>query len=47
MHLSVYATSDLHGYPLDQFKTLLKKADFCDDDFLYYGKSHKEEKWRN
>lgn len=35
MHLSVYATSDLHGYPLDQFKTLLKKADFCDDDFLY------------
>lgn len=27
--------SDLHGYPLEKFKKLLKKAEFSDDDFLY------------
>lgn len=31
----VYVVSDLHGYPLDQFKKLLQKAEFSDDDFLY------------
>lgn len=30
----VYVTSDLHGYPLDKFKRLLKKAGFTDADFL-------------
>lgn len=30
----VYVTSDLHGYPLDKFEKLLKKAGFGDDDFL-------------
>lgn len=33
--LSVYVTSDLHGYPLEKFKALLEKVNFCDDDFLY------------
>ena len=31
----IYVSSDLHGYPLEKFKALLKKAGFCDDDFLY------------
>ena len=31
----IYVISDLHGYPLEQFKKLLKKAEFSDDDFLY------------
>lgn len=30
-----YVISDLHGYPLEKFKMLLEKANFCDDDFLY------------
>lgn len=30
-----YVISDLHGYPLEKFKTLLKKANFTDNDFLY------------
>ena len=31
----IYATSDLHGYPLDQFKTLLSKARFSHHDYLF------------
>lgn len=31
----IYATSDLHGYPLKDFQLLLKKAGFGEDDFLY------------
>lgn len=31
----IYAVSDLHGYPLDGFLSLLSKADFCDNDFLF------------
>ncbi len=31
----IYATSDLHGYPLKDFKKLLEKAHFGEDDFLY------------
>lgn len=31
----VYVTSDLHGYPLNEFKTLLSNAGFSDDDFLF------------
>ncbi len=31
----VYVTSDLHGYPLEKFKSLLNKADFTDDDFCF------------
>ena len=31
----MYATSDLHGYPLAKFKIFLKNAVFSDDDFLY------------
>lgn len=31
----VYVISDLHGYPLEKLKKLLKKAEFSDDDFLY------------
>lgn len=30
-----YVISDLHGYPLEKFKKLLKKAEFSDNDFLY------------
>ena len=30
-----YATSDLHGYPLDSFLWLLEKAGFSDSDVLY------------
>lgn len=30
-----YVISDLHGYPIEKFKKLLKKAEFSDDDFLY------------
>ena len=33
--MSTYAISDLHGYPLDKFLALLKKAGFCADDLLY------------
>ena len=28
MGYGIYATSDIHGYPLDSFLDLLKKADF-------------------
>ena len=31
----IYVISDLHGYPLDRFLQLLKKADFSEDDFLF------------
>lgn len=31
----LYATSDIHGYPLDGFLRLLERAGFGDDDFLY------------
>lgn len=30
-----YVISDLHGYPLEKFKKLLRKAEFSDGDFLY------------
>lgn len=30
-----YVISDLHGYPLEKLKKLLKKANFTDNDFLY------------
>ncbi len=30
-----YAISDLHGYPLDKFLQLLKKAGFGNDDYLF------------
>lgn len=30
-----YVISDLHGYPLEKFKKLLRKADFSDSDMLY------------
>ena len=33
--MSVYVTSDLHGYPFAEFKKFLKKAGFSDNDFLY------------
>ncbi len=31
----VYVTSDLHGYPLEKFQALLRKADFSKDDYLF------------
>lgn len=31
----IYAISDLHGYPLEGLLSLLSKAGFCDDDFLF------------
>ena len=31
----VYVTSDLHGYPLDKFIALLKKANFSSDDYCF------------
>ena len=31
----IYVTSDIHGYPLEDFLRLLEKARFGDDDFLY------------
>lgn len=31
----IYATSDLHGYDLEKFKALLKKADFSDEDYCF------------
>lgn len=31
----IYAVSDLHGYPLEGLLSLLSKAGFCDDDFLF------------
>ena len=31
----IYVISDLHGYPVEKLKELLKKAEFGEDDFLY------------
>lgn len=31
----IYATSDIHGYPLDAFRWLLDTAAFSDSDYLY------------
>ena len=31
----IYVISDLHGYPVEKLKELLKKAAFGEDDFLY------------
>lgn len=31
----IYVISDLHGYPLNEFKDLLKKAKFSDNDFCF------------
>lgn len=31
----IYATSDIHGYPLDAFRRLLDTAAFSDSDYLY------------
>lgn len=31
----IFAVSDLHGYPLEKFKRLLRKAGFSNEDFLY------------
>ncbi len=31
----IYAASDLHGYPLTEFKIMLKQVGFSKDDFLY------------
>ncbi len=31
----IYVTSDLHGYPLEDFKKLLSKAGFSDNDFCF------------
>jgi len=31
----VYLTSDLHGYPLGKFKTMLERVGFSDSDTLY------------
>lgn len=31
----IYATSDLHGYDLEKFKALLKKANFSDEDYCF------------
>ena len=31
----IFATSDLHGYPLDSFLRLLDKAGFSSSDRLY------------
>ena len=31
----IYVVSDLHGYPFDKFKLLLKKTGFSNNDFLF------------
>lgn len=31
----IYVTSDLHGYPLDDFLACLQKVNFSDEDFLF------------
>lgn len=31
----IYVTSDLHGYPLEKVKEMLKKVGFSDDDYLF------------
>ena len=33
--MAIYVTSDLHGTTLEEFQSLLKKADFNDRDWLY------------
>ena len=35
INLATYVTSDLHGYPLKDFKAYLDKVGFSDEDFLY------------
>ena len=31
----IYVTSDLHGYPLEQFRELLDRVGFSDEDYLF------------
>ncbi len=31
----IYVTADLHGYPIEKFRSMLDSVGFCDDDFLY------------
>ena len=31
----IYTISDLHGYPVDKLKRLLKTVDFSNDDYLF------------
>lgn len=31
----IYATSDLHGFPLEKLQNLLEHAGFCDNDYLF------------
>lgn len=31
----IYVTSDLHGYPLEQFQAMLRDAGFTNNDFLF------------
>ena len=31
----IYAISDLHGLELEKLKALLKKANFCENDWLF------------
>ena len=31
----IYATSDLHGFPLEGFQNLLDHAGFSDNDYLF------------
>lgn len=33
--MKTYAIADMHGYPLEKFEALLKKAGFTDEDYLY------------
>lgn len=33
--MSTYAVSDLHGYPVEKFKSMLNKIGFTDEDTLY------------
>jgi serine/threonine protein phosphatase 1 len=33
--MATYATSDLHGYPLEKFKAMLEKVGFSEDDTLF------------
>lgn len=32
----IYATSDLHGYPLEKIKDMLNKVGFSNDDFYLF-----------
>lgn len=33
--MAIYVTSDLHGLPVEDLERLLKKAGFCDSDWLF------------